>query len=348
MHIIKKYFLLMFLLIISVILVQGCAGREVEKAGKGEQKKAAKVEAKVWKCSTLYTENHPYYSVAKHFANEVEKRTNGNLKIQIYPGSSLVSPSQEFNSVKNRAIDCTLAVPSYSEGIHPITGFAGFLSWYTYDKWDKMHADVTKICNDKFFKKEGILFGPPNIMCNYALVSRKPIKAFNDQKGLTTRSFGGMMGEVQKKWECKPTQVSAPETYIALQRGILDTAWLDYSRIVADKIWEVAPYCIGSDELVAPVITLFINLKSFEELPKEYQDVIYAVLEENFKVGLAVSKESTQKSMDEVKKRMKQFTVLQPGELLEMRKLSEPVWEMYINKAGDPAKEISAIVKKAN
>jgi TRAP-type C4-dicarboxylate transport system substrate-binding protein len=52
--------------------------------------------------------------VARKFAAEVEKQTNGAIKFQIYPGASLFKANQQFEAMSNGSLDMSVYPLAYS------------------------------------------------------------------------------------------------------------------------------------------------------------------------------------------------------------------------------------------
>ena len=59
--------------------------------------------------------------VARRFAQEVEKRTNGEVKFQIYAGASLYKPTQQFDALSSGSLDMSVYPLAYSGGKLPAT-----------------------------------------------------------------------------------------------------------------------------------------------------------------------------------------------------------------------------------
>ena len=57
--------------------------------------------------------------LVRQFALEVEKRTKGALKFEIYPGSSLMKTNAQFSSMRKGALDLALIPLSYAGGEVP-------------------------------------------------------------------------------------------------------------------------------------------------------------------------------------------------------------------------------------
>src|SRR6266487_2319213 len=54
--------------------------------------------------------------LCRRFAAEVQKRSNGSLKFEIYPGSSLMKTNAQFSSMRKGALDLSLVPLSYAGG----------------------------------------------------------------------------------------------------------------------------------------------------------------------------------------------------------------------------------------
>src|ERR1700732_4970485 len=57
--------------------------------------------------------------LCRKFAAEVEKRTNGELKFEIYPGSSLMKTVAQFSGLRKGALDLSLYPLAYAGGEVP-------------------------------------------------------------------------------------------------------------------------------------------------------------------------------------------------------------------------------------
>src|SRR3954463_8626049 len=85
--------------------------------------------------------------LCRRFAAEVEKRTNGALKFDIYPNSSLVKVNSQFSALRRGALDLSLVPLSYAGGEVPETNI-GLLpalvpSYDVGSKWK--NAEVGKL-----------------------------------------------------------------------------------------------------------------------------------------------------------------------------------------------------------
>src|SRR5689334_14970343 len=93
--------------------------------------------------------------LVRKFAADVTAKTNGALKFEIYPGSSLVKVNSQFSAMRKGALDMSLVPLSYAGGEVPETNI-GLLPALVQSndvgsKWK--HADVGKLLTQMLAEK---------------------------------------------------------------------------------------------------------------------------------------------------------------------------------------------------
>src|SRR5947209_15755546 len=93
--------------------------------------------------------------LVRKFAADVEKRTNGGLKFDIYPNSSLVKVNSQFSALRRGALDLSLVPLSYAGGEVPETNI-GLLpalvpSYHVGSRWKT--ADVGTLLTQNMAEK---------------------------------------------------------------------------------------------------------------------------------------------------------------------------------------------------
>jgi len=103
--------------------------------------------------------------------------------------------------------------------------------------------------------------------------TRKPVKTLEDLAGMKLRSGGGQVAAVVKQLGAIPVTMAAPESYNALERGVVDGTVFPWEAIFGFKLYEVIKYHTVVNLNVA---TFFItmNLKKYESLSPDLKKVI--------------------------------------------------------------------------
>ena len=96
--------------------------------------------------------------LARKFAEEVSKRTNGQIKVEVYPGSSLVKTMSQFSALRKGALDMSVLplaygggeVPEVNIGLMPtlVTSYEQGLRW----KDAPIGKELTRILDEKGMK----------------------------------------------------------------------------------------------------------------------------------------------------------------------------------------------------
>jgi TRAP-type C4-dicarboxylate transport system substrate-binding protein len=134
--------------------------------------------------------------LCRRFGQEVEKRTNGALKFEIYPNSSLVKVNTQFSAMRRGALDLSLVPLSYSGGEVAETNI-GLLpalvpSYEVGSKWK--NAEVGKLLS-QILAEKGIVVVSWIWQAGGVASRGKPLVQPEDAKGMKVR--GG-----SRRWTC--------------------------------------------------------------------------------------------------------------------------------------------------
>src|SRR5699024_10729896 len=128
-------------------------------------------------------------------AEELEERSEGRLKVEMYPNSSLVSIDQNIESLANGSIDMAYALPNYYVDVLP-TGLIGNLPFMTTGIDDALYLiNETEI--GVIFREEFTNAGAKPLVTTtapaYSILSNVPIHSLDDMNGILLRSSGGVL-----------------------------------------------------------------------------------------------------------------------------------------------------------
>ena len=206
--------------------------------------------------------------------NMVEKKTNGRVKVNIYPGCALAKPGNMYDAVKAGTIDICLDPGPYYIGRFPMSEatqlpFLGAHSaWAASRAWMDLYEKFLQVKNE--YSDVHILWlfsmGPAQIF------SRKPIRTMQDMDGLIVRA-PGRMGDFVKALGGSPVSMPAPHCYLALSKGTVDATIFPAEAIKTWKLYEVTKYMTIGDFLVQ-WWWVGMNKNRYNSLPKDIQKII--------------------------------------------------------------------------
>ena len=187
------------------------------------------------KYSNFFPPTHIQSKLAEAWCKEVEKQTEGRVKIEYYPGGSLLKAKQIYDGVADGISDIGFSVLAYNRGRFPVTGALDLPFGYPSGV---VATNVANELNDKLKPKE---FDDTKLMYLHAhgpgfIHTRdKIITKMEDLKGLRIRSTG-MSAEMVKALGATPVAMGMPDAYQSLQKGVVDGS---AQPLEADEGWKL-------------------------------------------------------------------------------------------------------------
>ncbi|NDP60260.1 MAG: C4-dicarboxylate ABC transporter [Oxalobacteraceae bacterium] len=209
---------------------------------------AASAAAKVIKVSHQFTGGDGPEADFRHrlivkFAQEVEKRTNGELKFQIFPSASLIKPKGQFSAMQTGALDMTLLplayeggkIPEVNLGLMPalVTSYEQGLRWKTAP----IGKELTRIVDGKGVKILTWIWQAGGIVSK-----DKAVLNPEDAVGLKMRGAGKSLDLMLKAAGSSITNMPSSDVYNAMQTGVLDGAVTSSASLLGFRLYEVSKF----------------------------------------------------------------------------------------------------------
>jgi len=207
------------------------------------------------------------------WAKLIGEKSGGRLKVTIYPGGVLGKPADHWDLIKNGIADMGFGTHGYTPGRFPLTSVADLpllyksgkggsqALWSIFDKHLKAeHADV---------KVLWIFVHPPGQIH----MAKKPVHTPEDLAGLKLRAPTAVTVAIVKALGGTPVTLAAPETYNALERGVIDGTLFPWEAISGFKLAEVLRHHTVVN-LYATSLFMTMNQKKYESLSPDLRKVI--------------------------------------------------------------------------
>lgn len=213
--------------------------------------------------------------VFKPWAEAVEKQSNGEISVQIFPSQTLSKADQSYKATVNGLADITATAQGYTARRFPLTQIIE-LPGVSKSAPQGSCIAQTLYENDSAFAKEyrdsHVLFmfttGQGFINTRETAV-RKP----KDLDGLRIRRPTAVVGEMLSSLGAQSVGMPAPQAYQAMQRGVIDGTTLPWEGMKTFRINELSHY-----HTQMPLYTLTfvatMNKQTYERLPDDLKQVI--------------------------------------------------------------------------
>jgi TRAP-type C4-dicarboxylate transport system substrate-binding protein len=246
---------------------------------------------------------------------------NVGLEIQVFPGSSLYKPNDQWNAVTRGLLDMTSFPLDYASGRHPefsATLMPGLVG---------NHDRATRLNDSDFMKHiKGIIEEAGAIVISDAWLSgafaskKACITAPDTIKGQVIRAAGPAFEEMLVAAGASISSMPSSEIYTGMQTGVLDAANTSSASFVSYRLFEQAK-CLtapGENALWFMYEPVLISKKVFERLTPEQQKAILAAGEK----AEAFFNAEVRKGDDEMIEAYKKAGV----EVVEMSKADYDAW----------------------
>lgn len=276
------------------------------------------------------------------FAAEVEKRTNGALKFEIYPGASLYKPAQQFDAMANGALDMSVYSTPYEAGKLPalnITLMPALIKSYEQAyHWE--NAPIGKWL-EKYLEDHGVMI-VTWIWTSGGVVSRdKPILVPADIKGLKVRGAGKMIELMLQAGGGALTSFPSNESYNAMQAGIVDAMWTSSASLMSFRLQEVGKYVTTAQHFTFwhMLVPLMMSKITYDKLTPEQQKIVMEVGHSLQQYALDSCKADDSKVAEVYTKAGDKVLTMDEQQFLEWKKLAQQsAWKDFAEKVKDGQK----------
>ena len=231
--------------------------------------------------------------LVRRFAAEVQKRTNGELDFEIYPGSSLMKTVAQFSSLRRGALDMTLyplayaggEVPEVNVGLMPclVTTYEQGLAW----KAQPIGQELVNVLDKRGVRIVTWVWQAGGTACRST-----PVVQPDDVKGLKVRGGSREMDLMLKAAGGIISSVPSNEIYAAMQTGSLDAAVTSSTSLISFRLEEISKAVTSgrTGSFWFMLEPLLISKQIYDSLPAAHQKAIDEVGAEMEAFGLQAAR----------------------------------------------------------
>ncbi|WP_174614620.1 TRAP transporter substrate-binding protein [Virgibacillus ihumii] len=274
MKINRKHWLIITIICLSVIILGACGGDEEADANSGAAKKTFKI-------GLITDPSHMWTKAAEKFKEEIEKRSEGEMTLEVFPSGQLGNESAMLQQIESGSLDFGFitAVELSSREKAFSAWFAPYLFETIMDAQEASDTDVAKEMLGTL-DKYGLLgldylFAGQRVM----LFKDKKVQGPEDMEGMVLRvTPGPPMLEFYEFTGASTEGMPLTEVYSAAQMGVIDGMDMDLDATITNKYFEVVNYAAVTNHMVWPSVAV-VNKDTFESLSEEEQKIIKKSLE---------------------------------------------------------------------
>lgn len=258
-----KTVMLIMAILLSGIILAACGGDEKE-------------QRYAYPLATASPEDTVTQIYAEKFAEEVSKLSDGRIKIQVYPNSTLGGDRELLESCKDGDIPFVVQNTAPQVTFMPDLAvfdvpcaFADLESCREAIDNAEFRGLIDSVYEEGGYQLLGIADQGFRVMS-----TNKAVKSLGDFKGQKIRTMENPYHlAFWKALGANPTPMSFAEVYIGLQQHTIDAQENPYEVIVSNRLYEQQDYIVETNHL-PHLITLIMNDDFYKDMPAEDREIM--------------------------------------------------------------------------
>jgi TRAP-type C4-dicarboxylate transport system substrate-binding protein len=275
----------------------------------------------------------------KPFIKRLEEATKGRVKIDVFYSQTLAKGPDIWNAVKNGVADMGWCFHGYWADMTPLSDVITLPSlpfrtaekgsevlWKLYEKFPAIRDEFKDVHVITLYSS----------LPYFLITTKKQVRTIEDLKGMKIRVVGGPPTEQMKALGAIPTLIPMPDTYLSMDRGVIDGMGAPWEAVEGFRLYEIAKY-YTMVPLSAVYFSISMNKQKWDSLPRDIQQAITKV------GGLEAAKfwgknwfDTAEEGVNQAAKKGKyQIVKYTPpaAELERWRKTGgEPLWAEWVKK----------------
>ncbi|WP_107950226.1 TRAP transporter substrate-binding protein [Lysinibacillus parviboronicapiens] len=232
--------------------------------------------------SHVVAENTPKGQAASKFAELVQEKTNGEVRVHVYPNASLFNDENEFNALQNGEVE--MIIPTFSKMTSYVQDWQVLDLPYLFKTDDEVKQVLTGSIGKQLLEElepyhvKGLGFWHNGF--KHLTAVEQPIHSYEDLQGLRVRTMPSKT--LEKQFEAvgaTPVPISFSEVFTDLETHAIDAQENTASNIYSKGFYKVQQHMTLTKHGILGYAVL-INSKFWKSLPPKIQKQIEEAMEE--------------------------------------------------------------------
>jgi tripartite ATP-independent transporter DctP family solute receptor len=280
---------------------------------------------------------HPIVMGMEKFAEIVDAKSGGKIKVTVFPGGALGSDQANVSALQGGSIE----MASMNSGIFAslVKEFAVYDFPFLFANAREADAVVDgafgKSLHAKLEEKGLVGLGYYELGFRHITNSKRPINKVEDIAGLKLRVIPN---PINIDWVtalgANPTPLPFPELYAALEQKAVDGQENPVATINGAKLYEVQKHLALTSHQYNPQ-SIVVSKKFWDGLSADEKKLLQDAANESIKYQREQSRAAAAGILDQLKKAGMQVTELPPAEIAKLRDKMKPVIAKHSAAVGE-------------
>lgn len=302
---------------------------------------AAKYE---FKLGHAVSDQHPYHMGAQKFKEIVEKETNGEIEISLFPNNQLGTGERDLlEGLQLGTIDL------YVGSTGPMGGFEKRFMMFDFPFLFKDKAQAYAVLDGKIGQYVMGLLDRIGITglawyengFRHFTNSKRAVNTPEDVKGMKLRTMENKIHmALWRAMGADPTPMAWGEVFTALQQGTVDGQENPVPIIFVQKVYEVQKHLALTGHVFSPAMIAIAKAK-FDALPEGHKEIIRKAAQES---AVYQREQITKMESEQVAKLKELGMEVTTPDVTPFREATKAVYDEFKGELGDDAKILDEIL----
>jgi len=292
------------------------------------------------KAGTESPEGTTFYETLHWLATEMDKRTNGRIKVTLYPNSALGTETDMVSAARNGSIDFVIIGAGNFASFVPELEFLSvpylFPDREAYLKAMDQDSKVWKLIQKYTAQRKlGVsVVAPTTIGSRWVANAKGPIhnlQEFRDAHLKMRVQANPLEAQIWSNYGAIPVNMPMPDVYTAAKQGIVTAAENSPSILYNYNVYEVMPYLTKTEHSFYVALVVMSD-KTLTKIPDDLKDVFAKTIRDSGVHALEVGQAFTDEAVENMKK--KGATIISDVDKESFIKPVEPLQEQVAQKVG--------------
>jgi TRAP-type C4-dicarboxylate transport system substrate-binding protein len=293
----------------------------------------------------------PQSQVDKWWADEIERRSGGKIKIKFFWSESMGKANELVELIGSGGVELGSTAPAYYPSKLPLSGLPSSLTMAFKDVADAQRvatalSEAPAVIEEN--RRNGLKVLYWHTLPEYRILCTKPVASVADMKGMKMRTAGEFMPKLWGSVGAVGVNALSPEVYEGLQRGNLDCAYWPMDFMSAYKLYEAAKYLSSFNFGTLAGWPVWVNDKTWQKWPPQVRKLFEEVSAEAARRDVQMVREGSTAAEQAIGKHVK---VVQFTDEDEFRRVSPDFLQLWKDSMtakghGDAAASLVEIVRK--
>jgi TRAP-type transport system periplasmic protein len=292
---------------------------------------------------------HPQGQGAKKFAEVVEQKSGGKIKVRVFPSGQLGGDLPNISALQGGTLD--LMVLNAGLLSSNVKDFAVFDLPFLFNTPEEADAVADGLVGKKMFDKlqeKGLVgLGYFDLGFRNVTNSKRPISKLEDFSGIKLRVLQSpLFIDLFNTLGANTVAMPFPEVYTALEQKVIDGQENPFTVIRDSKFSEVQPYLSVTRHVYNPQ-SVIMSRKTWDKLSADEKKIVQEAADEAEVYQRKVSREQAAKALEDLTKAGMKVNEIAPQEMARIREKVKPVIDKYAKEVGEPlVAEVNAEIAK--